>query len=78
VDLVKTAPRWIDSETGVVHADGGDGNDYVLCGDAMDGENGDAFMIETVRHKITCSRCIRVIVTAKAIHSSLIGKAADK
>lgn len=65
--------RFIDIETGDVHLAGGDGNDLVFCGVALEGENGDAPMIETRRHKITCDTCLRMIRYAKTVPAKVLG-----
>ena len=57
---------WSEPETGLIHCDGYDGNDYVLCGVAVEGENGDSHMRETIR-RVTCPSCISLIQFCKAI-----------
>ncbi len=44
----------------VVHCEGADGNDYTLCGEALEGVNGDTPMVET-QEGIDCGRCIGII-----------------
>lgn len=64
--------RWRDIDW-IVHADGGDGNDLMLCGDARMVMRRDEPMRQTNR-RITCARCIRVIDTAKAIKGRFINR----
>lgn len=53
----------------VVHCEGADGNDYTLCGDALEGVNGDEPMEATWRDPIRCGRCAQIIAFAKKIKS---------
>lgn len=62
---------------GAVHAGTPDGNDFTLCGDAMEGEKGDEEM-EPTTARINCERCIRVIIYAKSIRAPEIAMAAPK
>lgn len=48
------------AEAITIHCEGPDGNDYTLCGFALDGEDGDVRLVET-HSQITCHQCIRTI-----------------
>lgn len=55
----------------VIHAGTHGGNDYTLCGAALDGEDGDSSMMGT-RRRITCQECIRIIRYCKSIPARLV------
>jgi hypothetical protein len=56
---------------GVVHSEAADGCDYTLCGNALEGVNGDTEMVETSAG-IDCEQCIRVIEFCKRIRAGEI------
>lgn len=56
----------------VIHCGPAQGNDYVLCGAAMDGETGGEFMIDVSRGKINCHRCVAIIRFCKAIPARIL------
>jgi hypothetical protein len=61
------------TDKSVVHCDGPDGNDYTLCGLALEGENGDEPMEET-NWRVTCKQCIGTIAYCKAVRSKELQK----
>lgn len=55
-----------------IHAGGASGNDYTLCGCALEGENGDTEMDEVTRGRINCPDCIGIIRHCKTIPARLL------
>jgi len=51
-----------------IHCDGPDGNDYTLCGYALEGEDGSSHL-ETTAASINCDACIRIIEFCRRIRS---------
>jgi len=62
-----------ERSTGLVHGGTMDGNDYTLCGTAMEGENGDDNMVVTNR-RISCGQCIALILHCKSIPMSKLNR----
>lgn len=52
----------------VVHCEGSDGIDCALCGDALEGINGDTPMIET-EARISCDRCLSIIRFSRKVRN---------
>lgn len=67
-----TIRKWREKagELERIHCDGPDGNDYTLCGFALEGEDGTEPLEEVARRRITCEQCIKVITFAKAIKAA--------
>lgn len=55
----------------VVHAGAHGGNDYTLCGAALDGEDGNGQMLRT-RRRVTCRECIGIIRYCKSIPNRVL------
>ena len=54
------------SEDNNVHFESVDGNDYLFCGLAYEGTDGQAELIET-KAPVDCSDCIKIVLAAKKI-----------
>jgi len=66
--------RWRElHDKSIVHAESAGGVDYTLCGDALEGENGDTPM-ELTRDLIRCGRCEAIILHCKMIKPAEINK----
>lgn len=70
---------WFDryKEGEIIHAGPSDGNDYTLCGYALEGECSPGGEVETIkvdRGKINCEKCITIVRYAKAIPSRYLAK----
>lgn len=55
--------HWRDDD-GVIHCEGVNGGDYLLCGFAPEGEDGNQTCVETAT-AINCKDCIAVIEFCK-------------
>jgi hypothetical protein len=54
------AEHWKDKD-GVIHCEGIESGDYLLCGLAPEGENGDDPMPTKTAAPINCSGCVAII-----------------
>lgn len=68
-----SATRHFADDAGLIHSGPHAGNDYTLCGRAMDGETGDEEMTLTNR-RITCPDCIEIIDFCKGIRAAKINR----
>jgi hypothetical protein len=59
--------HWLENPL-IVHCDGSGGNDYTLCGYALEGETGNDPLTETLA-QINCSKCIEIINFCRQIRS---------
>ena len=59
------ATHWLDKSYDV-HCEGVESGDYMLCGLAPEGENGDESMIKTTA-RISCKSCLGIIKFCKSI-----------
>jgi hypothetical protein len=62
---------YVDSY-GEVHAGGAIGNDTTLCGDALEGENGETPLSQT-RATLSCLRCINIVAYCRDITRDALG-----
>lgn len=63
-------------EGAVFHLEAPGGNDYTLCGAALEGERGDSPMEEisdSGGRQVTCAECIRIVEHCWRLRKSKIG-----
>jgi len=56
------------SEDGIIHCEGINSGDYMLCGIAPEGECGDEHCVATTA-TINCKNCIAIIEFSRRIHA---------
>jgi hypothetical protein len=69
---MKRRPKLYQTDDGVTHCDGWNGNDFTLCGFTLDGDQGGVLECTDPKDKINCCDCIRIVGFCASIDKRLL------